>query len=190
MTAVDPAKTGLDGAALAAAEAERRRKTGLRLAVVIAGVCFGLDQLSKFWILHAVDIARTGPLHPLPILNLVFVRNTGVNFGLFASDSQLQQQAMAALAAAVSVVLAIWAARSSSRWIHVGCGLVIGGALGNAVDRLVHGAVIDFLNVDCCGIGNPYAFNIADTTIFLGAIILAAASWRDDKPESETTSPG
>jgi signal peptidase II len=101
--------------------------------------------------------------------------NQGVNFGLFASGDPVARWALAGLAMAVSLGMAIWALRRREPWITLGAGLVIGGALGNAVDRVRWGAVADFLNVTCCGLRNPYAFNIADIAIFAGAAVIVFA---------------
>jgi signal peptidase II len=77
------------------------------------------------------------------------------------------------ISVAISAVLAWWARRRASVPIAWGAGLVIGGALGNAWDRVQYGAVADFLNMSCCGIANPFAFNVADIAIFCGAVLIA-----------------
>ena len=69
--------------------------------------------------------------------------------------------------------------------VHIAAGIMIGGALGNVVDRLIYGAVADFLNMSCCGIDNPFAFNVADVAIFLGAVGLAFLS--EEKPPKKKT---
>ncbi|MEM8658409.1 MAG: signal peptidase II [Pseudomonadota bacterium] len=83
-----------------------------------------------------------------------------------------QRWILIGIAVVVSIGLAIWALRAGGRLIPVACGLIIGGALGNAWDRITYGAVADFLNMSCCGIDNPFVFNVADTAIFLGAVAL------------------
>lgn len=150
------------------------------VAAAVSALTFALDQLTKYWVLDVLDLRSQGFIDVAPFLNFALARNTGVNFGVFASDSPHQQLILAAFAAAVSLALLIWAARSASRGFAVAAGLIIGGALGNALDRLREGAVMDFLNVDCCGIGNPYAFNVADAAIFLGAVAIALFFWRDE----------
>lgn len=150
-------------------------------ATVIAVAAFALDQASKWWVLEQLGLRERLRIEIAPFLNFVYARNTGVNFGLMASSAEGQQILLAVFAAAVSVALLVWSWRTRDGWIGVGCGLVVGGALGNALDRLREGAVVDFLNMDCCGIGNPYAFNVADAAIFLGAAVLAWAAW--GKPE-------
>jgi signal peptidase II len=102
--------------------------------------------------------------------------NTGVNFGLFASDVEVMRWVLVAVALAVSVWVWFWA-RSEVRAagghaprVELSAGLLVGGALGNVIDRLIYGAVADFINMSCCGFRNPFSFNIADASIFLGAV--------------------
>ena len=107
-----------------------------------------------------------------PYLTLLMAWNRGVNFGLGASA--MLRWLLVGLALGISAALAIWVLwKARKARVAAGAGLVIGGALGNALDRVQYGAVADFMNMSCCGIQNPYAFNIADTAIFLGAAVIA-----------------
>lgn len=151
----------------------------LMIALVVAVIVFLLDQGSKYWVLEGLGLRQALEIEVLPVLRFVLAYNTGVNFGLFASGSSIQIWGLALFAVIVSIALFIWSRRTTDRRLAVACGLVAGGALANALDRLLEGAVIDFINVDCCGIGNPYAFNLADCAIFLGAIAIAVFAWRD-----------
>ena len=151
--------------------------TGLARAAFVALLIFGVDQGSKYWVLTSYDLDIVGRVEILPFLNFVYAINTGVNFGLGASDSATQQMILALFAAAVSIGLFVWSSRTNSRYVALGCGLLAGGALANALDRLHAGGVIDFINMDCCGIGNPYAFNVADVAIFAGALLVAWFAW-------------
>lgn len=75
------------------------------------------------------------------------------------------------IALAITVGVLIWMSRSASnRWQEISAGVLVGGALGNVIDRFLYGAVADFLNMSCCGINNPFAFNVADIAVFAGAI--------------------
>lgn len=157
----------------------------LASAALLAAAIAAMDQGSKYWALSAYNLRATLRVDDVaPFVNFVFARNTGVNFGLFASGSEHQQVILALLAAVVSAALFVWTYRSSRGAVAFGSGLVAGGALSNAYDRLTEGAVIDFLNVSCCGIENPYAFNVADAAIFLGAIYLAWRAWEEDAAPS------
>ncbi|MCI4662774.1 MAG: signal peptidase II [Neomegalonema sp.] len=149
------------------------------LAIILAVSGFVIDQASKYWVLEIADLDVVGAKSVLPVLNFVFARNTGVNFGWFADGSAWQQWVLIGFALAVSVALLIWAWRTGRGWIAASCGLIVGGALANAYDRAVHGAVIDFINPHCCGIVNPFAFNLADVWIFVGAGLLIFLTWDD-----------
>ncbi len=96
--------------------------------------------------------------------------NKGINFGLFEGDSVVQAYLLTAISVVISLVFLIWLRNSTSFLIHILAALVVGGALGNAIDRLLYGAVADFINVTCCGFRNPYSFNLADVFIFIGLI--------------------
>ncbi|MEL6280462.1 MAG: signal peptidase II [Pseudomonadota bacterium] len=162
----------------------------LAVAFLVAVVCFVADQASKWWVLDVLDLRTRFEIDVNAYLDLVLAYNRGINFGLFAGSGPEQQWALAGFATAISLVLAIWSWRTKDWRIAASCGLVIGGALGNALDRITEGAVIDFINVECCGFQNPYAFNIADTTIFVGALALALVAWREpeDDPGDATKS--
>ena len=96
--------------------------------------------------------------------------NKGINFGLFEGDSALQVYILTMISVVISTVFFIWLRNSTSFLMQLLAALVIGGALGNAIDRILYGAVADFINVTCCGFRNPYSFNLADVFIFMGLI--------------------
>lgn len=161
----------------------------LPLALALTAVVFALDQGVKWLVLEGMNLRERLVIEVAPFLDLTLAWNTGVNFGLFASNAGPQQAILAAFAVLVSAGLLYWASVTRDRWTAAACGLVAGGALGNALDRLLEGAVVDFLNFDCCGIGNPYAFNVADAAIFLGAGLLLWRSWRDEEPTAARGRP-
>lgn len=142
----------------------------LRMAIATLSA-FGLDRLSKVVIVHGLDLESVHriPVWP-PYLNFVMAWNKGVNFGfLNAFDARWL---LIAISIVVSVALALWVRNKSGWMVPLAAGAIIGGALGNAYDRAVYGAVADYLNMSCCSINNPYAFNVADVLIFGGAIVL------------------
>ena len=96
--------------------------------------------------------------------------NKGINFGLFQGDSVTQAYFLTMVSVVISIVFFIWVRNAKSFTVHISAALVVGGALGNAIDRLLYGAVADFINVTCCGFRNPYSFNLADVFIFIGLI--------------------
>ena len=159
----------------------------MRLLYTAAILSFVLDQLTKWLVVHHLDLKNVLRLDVLPpLLNFRMGWNTGINFGLFSDSPEVMRYVLIALAILVSIGIVWWARGHLSRVVTLtGAGFVIGGALGNALDRVVYGAVADFLNVACCGINNPFTFNVADIFIFAGAIILVA--FDDDRLPNKTT---
>lgn len=144
----------------------------MRLLAIVAGAIFALDQVTKWWIVHLLDLKTLGAIDVLPpLLNLRMAWNYGINFGLFSGQSDATRWILIAIALAITVFVLVWARREDlGRAGLIFAGLLVGGALGNVIDRLIYGAVADFLNMSCCGIQNPFAFNVADISIFVGAL--------------------
>ena len=139
----------------------------------LAALAFGLDQLSKWAVLVLLDLPSLGKLVILPgLFNFVMVWNRGINFGLFSTDGTLGRIVLVMIPLGACLALSWWLRRGAPRRRALGVALIIGGALGNAADRVVHGAVVDFLNVSAFGLHNPFAFNLADAWVFLGAALL------------------
>lgn len=147
-----------------------------------AAIAFLIDQVSKYWIVFGLDLINVRVIEVVPPY-LVFAMgwNYGINFGLFGGSGEAWRWILTAIAFAVSALLSHWAHKAPSTDYAAAYGLIIGGALGNALDRIVHGAVADFLNMSCCGIRNPYTFNIADIFIFAGVGLLIYISHKDDR---------
>lgn len=155
----------------------------MRLAArVTAGVLI-LDQVTKFIVVQAMHLDRLGAIDVVPpYLNFRMAWNRGVNFGLFSEGTDWTRWILIAVALLISLWVWIWIAREPhSRMVHISAGLLIGGALGNVVDRLVYGAVADFLNMSLPGWTNPYSFNVADVTIFLGAVGLILFTGKENR---------
>lgn len=160
----------------------RRRMLGLGFGV--AAVAFVLDQLSKWWVLAVALPCLSGPPGPWcanetpPItvtgfFNLVMAWNRGVSFGMFAHEADFMPYVLIAVALGISAFLVSWLRRTDSTYQAVCIGLVIGGAIGNVVDRFRFGAVADFLDFHVAGWHWP-AFNIADSCIVVGVLLLLA----------------
>lgn len=149
--------------------AERGRD--MRLVFWAGFWAFLSDQASKYLIVHGMNLIERGQIDVWPpFLRLHMAWNQGVNFGLFANDSLAGRWALILIAIAISVFVVLWVRRDPPERVGLICaGVLIGGALGNVVDRLLYGAVADFFNMSCCGINNPFAFNLADVWIFIGA---------------------
>ena len=149
-----------------------------------AGLIFFLDQALKYLVVHVLQLDRVREIDVLdPWLNLRMAWNQGMNFGLFASDVDTTRWILIGIAIAVCLWVGIWVGRAKpSRFAQISAGLLIGGALGNVVDRFVYGAVADFLNMSLPNWRNPYSFNVADIAIFMGALGLVLQP-PEKKPE-------
>ena len=139
--------------------------------LLISFVFLTLDQLSKWFVVFYLELQHRLYLNlNNQIINFYMAWNKGINFGLFEGHSVVQAYVLTAISIVISIVFFIWLRNSASFLIHTLAALVIGGALGNAIDRLLYGAVADFINITCCGLRNPYSFNFADVFIFIGLI--------------------
>jgi len=146
-------------------------------ALLVAVVVFALDRILKIWVVEVLDLRSR--LHiPVvdPWLNLSMAWNEGINFGLFDFGAA-GRWVLVGLALAIVAALLLWARKGG--WVQAaGVGGIVGGALGNVWDRVRWGAVADFINMSCCGMRNPFAFNVADAAIFGGAALLVFAGSR------------
>jgi signal peptidase II len=154
------------------------RSAPLALAVIVATMA--IDQLHKWWMLSVFDIEAKGRVVVAPFLDLVYVKNTGVSYSLFDQESTSGQYLLFAFAAVASIGLWLWLNWSrGGRLMALSLGLIIGGALGNAVDRLHLGGVADFFSFHAYGF-HWYVFNIADIAIVAGVIGLLYESFRGE----------
>ena len=146
------------------------RAQALRNGLSLAALVILLDQLIKYWITNIIMLPpRIIPV--TPFFNLVLGHNRGVSFGFFDGNSPLNQWLLSLVALAITATLVIWLARIDKPWVAVALGLIIGGAIGNVIDRLVGGGVVDFLDFHW-GAHHWPAFNVADTGITMGAAAL------------------
>ncbi len=152
----------------------------MRVLWLSALAAFAVDQASKLIVVHAMDLQTRLVMDVAPPY-LVFRMgwNEGINFGFFSGSHDLMRWGLVAVALVITALLVRWARGFSRAIARVSAGLVIGGALANALDRLIYGAVADFLNMSCCGIDNPFSFNLADVFIFAGAAGLVI--WAEDE---------
>lgn len=156
----------------------------MRLASWIALLTLIADQVLKYVVVHVLDLQARLAIDVLPpFLNFRMAWNRGVNFGLFAHDAEVVRWGLIALALVISAWVWVWVRRDDpGALVQISAGLLVGGALGNVIDRLIYGAVADFLNMSCCGIDNPFSFNIADVAIFAGAISIVLFTGRHKTP--------
>ncbi|WP_172300446.1 signal peptidase II [Pseudoruegeria sp. HB172150] len=138
---------------------------------ITAAIVFVLDQATKMLVLYGLHLDDRQVVEVLPpLLTFQMAWNYGINFGLFSGSGAVMRWVLIAVALAISAWVVWWMRRESRMAARISGGLLVGGALGNVIDRLVYGAVADFLNMSCCGIDNPFSFNVADVAIFLGAV--------------------
>lgn len=145
-----------------------------RLGLMLAIWVFALDQITKFWILKIINLDERPPIQLTPFADLLMAWNEGVSYGLLATHAQGLLVGMSLL---ISAVLWLWLARAGTAVVASALGLVIGGAMGNALDRLLHGAVADFVHLHW-GTWSWYIFNVADAAIVAGVVLLVYDGFR------------
>jgi signal peptidase II len=155
--------------AAAPVPARSQLRFGLRIALLV----ILLDQASKWWILGLLQGRAPPVIEILPVFNLVLTWNRGVSFGMFSSAHDIMPYVLVAVALAISGGLLLWMRKVDRLLLALPLGLVVGGALGNVVDRLRYGAVVDFLDVHVGGWHWP-AFNVADSAITIGVLAIVA----------------
>ncbi|MCK1650380.1 signal peptidase II [Bradyrhizobium sp. 149] len=149
--------------------------TPLRAGILATLVTLVADQASKLWLLNVFDLARRGAVSVTPFFDLVLAWNIGISFGWLQNDGQAAQLALMAVKVLAVIALAIWMARSHTLLATIALGLIIGGAIGNGIDRLAYGAVVDFalFHIEIGGnTYNWYVFNLADVAIVAGVAAL------------------
>src|SRR5205085_6628864 len=147
----------------------------LRAGIIAGLVALALDQASKLWLLYVFDLASRGAVQVTPFFDLWLAWNVGISFGWFQNDSWLAQAVLTAVKAAAVIALAVWMAWSQTMLATIALGLIIGGAVGNAIDRFAYGAVVDFalFHIEIAGkTWNWYVFNLADVAIVAGVAAL------------------
>ncbi len=155
------------------------RRLGLGLALLV----LLLDQLSKLWLLFGVRLAENGPFEILPFMEFVLAWNRGISYGLFQQGTDIGRWGLVVISFVAAIWLSRWMWRESHRGTIVGLALIVGGALGNGIDRAVFGAVVDFVHLHWGGF-SWYIFNIADAAIVVGVVLLLYTSLR---PGTEKT---
>lgn len=164
--------------------AERHLRTGFGLATLL----FLADQALKAAMIGPLALHAVRQIYLLPILNLTWVENEGVALGMFKAGSDTGRWILVGVTGLIAAVVSVWITRESNRTDVMGLGLVLGGALGNIVDRVRFGYVVDFIDFHI-GEYRPFlVFNLADAAITIGVLVLLARAFftRDAKAETET----
>jgi signal peptidase II len=156
----------------------------------IAFVVFILDQLAKLGVTGPLGLDRIGDqLVLLPVFNFTYVRNEGISLGLLNATDPLGRWLLVALTAAIAVAVAVWIGREKNRIDQAALGLVLGGALGNILDRVRFGYVVDFADLHFGDFRPFLVFNVGDAAISIGVVILLLRAFLTRKDQSEGSEP-
>ncbi|TLU72954.1 signal peptidase II [Lichenicoccus roseus] len=150
----------------------------MRLGLLCGGVVLVADQASKYWILNGLDLPALGSIALLPVLNFTMVWNHGVTFGMFNGLGRTGPLLLTLVAVVVVALLLAWMRRARTRLVAGALGAIAGGAIGNVIDRLRFGAVVDFIHAHVFG-WSWYVFNVADAAIVCGVGVLLLDSLLD-----------
>ena len=146
----------------------KTRITGLILAAFI----FVSDQIVKYWVLTTLDLRNRGQVEVIGIFNFTYVENHGVSLGMLTADSAMERWLLVAMTGAISIGVLVWLWREKNRQDVLALGLILGGALGNIVDRARFGYVVDYADLHFGDIRPFLVFNVADAAITIGVVIL------------------
>jgi signal peptidase II len=159
-----------------------KRRLGLSIALVV----FALDQLAKWIVTGPLAINRIGDSQVLlPIFNFTYTQNEGISLGLFNAQTDIGRWMLVAVTSAIAIGVAVWIGREKNRVDQIALGMVLGGALGNILDRVRHGYVVDFADLHF-GTFRPFlVFNVGDAAISIAVVILLLRAFltRKERPE-------
>ena len=146
----------------------RRRAFGFSIALAI----FALDQLAKWFVSGPLHLEALGQITLLPVFNLTWTENNGISLGLLNAETAVGRWTLVVLTSAIAIGVAVWIGREKRRWDQAALGMILGGALGNILDRARHGFVVDFADLHF-GTFRPFlVFNVGDAAISIGVVIL------------------
>lgn len=167
-----PARTGISGREISYGE----RMSAARSSIIVALVTLALDQASKLYLLFVYELFLNEPVRLGPFVELITVWNRGISYGLLQQESELGRWGLIVFSLAAALGLGVWMLRTPHRFLAVSLALIVGGAIGNAIDRIAYGAVFDFVHVFWGGF-SWYVFNIADAAIVAGVLGLVYDSF-------------
>lgn len=159
----------------------RERTFGFTIALIV----FALDQLAKWFVSGPLNLEAVGQITLLPIFNFTWTENNGISLGLFNATTEIGRWMLVAITSAIAIGVAVWIGREKHRWDQAALGMILGGALGNILDRSRHGYVVDFADLHF-GAFRPFlVFNVGDAAISIGVVILLVRAFlaRNESPE-------
>ena len=156
-----------------------------KFGFVIALVVFALDQLTKWFVAGPLELQNVGQIVLLPIFNLSWTENYGISLGLLNAKTEVGRWMLVAVTGAIAIGVAIWIGREKQRGDQLALGMVLGGAVGNILDRVRFGYVVDFADLHFGGFRPFLVFNVADAAISIGVVILLLRAFliRDERPK-------
>jgi signal peptidase II len=143
-----------------------------RLGFAIAAAVFVLDQLTKWLVIGPLNLQQVRQIYVLPIFNLSWTENYGISLGMFQATSDTMRWILVGITAAIATGVAWWIGREKEKGDQVALGMIFGGALGNILDRIRFGYVVDFADLHFGGFRPFLVFNVADAAISIGVVIL------------------
>jgi signal peptidase II len=156
----------------------------LALGLKVAALLILADQASKLWLIYGTHLRLTYPWPILSFLDITVVWNRGISYGLFQQNSETGRWILTGIKLVAAIILFFWLRKAEARLEAIGIGLIIGGAIGNAIDRVLHGAVFDFVHFHV-GSFSWYVFNVADVAIVIGVILMIASPFLGLSSESD-----
>ena len=161
-----------------------------RTGFIVAAIVFALDQLAKWIMLGPLQLRAVGEVYLLPIFQFTYTENIGISLGLLNATNPVGRWMLVALTAGIALGVAYWIGKEKNRYDQIALGLVLGGALGNILDRVRHGYVVDFLDLHF-GAFRPFlVFNVGDAAISIGVVILLLRAFLTRKEHPEGEKPG
>ena len=155
--------------------------------LISATSVLALDQITKYLVVFYMNLIERGQISVWPgFIHFHMAWNSGINFGLFSDNGLATRWILIAIALSICGVVTYWMRHETRPIALMSGGMVIGGAMGNVIDRILYGSVADFLNITCCGLYNPFAFNVADIAIFAGLLGLMLFASDPKKPNLPT----
>ena len=156
-----------------------------RAGLLVALGIFIADQLTKWLMLGPLDLRNVLQIYVLPFFNLTYTENNGISLGLFNATSDTGRWILVGVTSAIAIGVAVWLTRERQRWDQIALGMILGGALGNILDRIRFGYVVDFADLHFGGFRPFLVFNVADAAISIGVVILLLRAFlvRDEQPK-------